>query len=311
MRRRRSYSEAEPDRGVTASSELKSSVEENRASHDVDSRAYAFAYLTTNPAQLPADFPVDEKFEHALFLPQEIVPRFKTPRYVPRLLLEGQDTVTVYSHPRCAPSKTTISFSEISHIELERFLADCSLIIFTRGRTIHVPFHGRDREFVEGFLKILKRRLLSCGPSFTLTATQRHFGPRLDYKFEQIEMILEIERKSVLARFFVPPTEVIRPRLLRKELSWKFGSEVILTRTELHVFSDDKDGYRQLYGFRALWVPMRKIASIRWEHSLQSVTIRLLGDLTMQVPVPEELRSEAERFTDFASYEILDRRATS
>lgn len=310
MRRRISNNEVESGHTVTGSSEVESSVEKNCIPHDVDSRAYAFAYLTSDPRQLPADFPVEENFEHALFLPQEIVPRFKTPRYVPRLLLEERDCVTVYSHPRCAPAKTTIPFSEISHIEVERFLADCSLILFTPGRTVHIPFHGRDREFVQAFLKTLKRHLLAPRPPAISTAGQQDFGPKLDYKFQQIEAILEIKREFVRARFFVPPKEVIRPRLLRNELSWKFGSEIVLTQTELHAFSDEKDGYRQLYGFRASWAPLQQIASIGWEKALQSITIRLLKDLTLRVPVPEELGSEAERFADFASCEILDRRAT-
>ena len=87
----------------------------------VDSRAYAFAYLVQEPLQLPADFPLDEDFDYALFLPQELVPRFETPRYVPRLLLEGADRLSVYAHPSCGSRNTTILFGEISHIKLDRF----------------------------------------------------------------------------------------------------------------------------------------------------------------------------------------------
>ena len=278
--------------------------------YEVDSRAYAFAYLITDPSQLPVDFPVDEDFEHALFLPREIVPRFETPRYIPRLLLEGRDRITVYSHPRCGPGKTRILFADLSHIELERFLTDCSLIIFTPGRIVHLPFHGRDREYVEAFLEPLKLRLLSHRPQLNSTAQPQDFGPRPDYKFEQIEAMLKVDREAVVARFVVPPRELVRSRLFRNELSWRFGSEIVLTQTELHVFSDDKDGYRQLYGFRASWAPLQNVAGIRWESTLRSVTIRLLGGLSLQVAVPEESRKEAEQFVDFASRQILHRRTT-
>lgn len=99
----------------------------------VDSRAYAFAYLIKEPSQLPADFPVDEDFQQALFLPQELVPRFKVPRYLPRILIQQPDRVVVYSHPKCGLAKTIIAFIDISYLELERFLTDCSLTIITAG----------------------------------------------------------------------------------------------------------------------------------------------------------------------------------
>jgi len=309
MRSHRYNKNAAPARPLPERMETGPDIDDGSV-YEVDSRAYAFAYLITDPSQLPADFPVDEGFEHALFLPREIVPRFATPRYVPRLLLEGRERITVYSHPRCGPGKTRIPFADISHIELQRFLADCSLIIFTPGRTVHLPFHGRDREYVEAFLEPLKLRLLSHSPQLNSTAGHRDFGPRPDYKFEQIEAMLKVDREAVVARFFVPPREFVRPRLFRNELSWQFGSEIVLTRTELHVFSDDKDGYRQLYGFRASWAPLQSVAGIRWESTLQSVTIRLLGGLSLQVPVPEESRSEAEQFAAFASGQILNRRTT-
>jgi hypothetical protein len=104
----------------------------------VDSRAYSFAYLIHEPSQLAADFLVDEEFEYTLFLPQDLVPRFEQPRYVPRLLLLTAQDLVVCSHSTCGASKARIPFTGISHIELERFLASCSLIILTPGR--HYPF---------------------------------------------------------------------------------------------------------------------------------------------------------------------------
>lgn len=53
------------------------------------------------------------------------------------------------------------------------------------------------------------------------------------------------------------------------------------------------------YGFRAPWAPLQNITCISWESALQSVTIRLLGDHSVRVPVPEELRSEAEQFARY------------
>jgi hypothetical protein len=309
MPRHRHNKKIVPVRPLTEGTETEPAVDDASA-HEVDSRAYAFAYLVSGPSQLPADFPVDEDFAHALFLPREIVPRFETPRYVPRLLFEGRDRITVYSHPRCGNGKTTLRFTDISHIELERFMGDCSLIIFTPGRIVHLPFHGRDLEYVDAFLPALKGHLRSFGPKLDSTAQQQDFGPRPDYKFEQIEAMLKVDRESVVARFFLPPREVITSRLFHNEFSWKFGSEIVVARTELHVFSDDKDGYRQLYGFRASWAPLHNVADIRWESTLQSISIRLMGDLSLQVQVPEELHSEAAQFAEFAARLILNRRST-
>lgn len=166
----------------------------------VDSRAYAFAYLIKEPSQLPADFPVDEDFQQALFLPQELVPRFKAPRYLPRILIQQPDRVVVYSHPKCGLAKTIIAFIDISYLELERFLTDCSLTIITAGTAEHLPFHGRDREYVETFLDRFKHCLLSGGKQAALTSKQRNFGSKPDFKFQQIEAFwILIPKRSWLA----------------------------------------------------------------------------------------------------------------
>ena len=191
--------------------------------HAVDSRAYAFAYLIREPSQLPADFSVEQDFEYALFLPRELVPRFEVPRYMPRLMLARPDRLSVYSHPGCGTEKTTIRFAEIAYIELERFLADCSLMLVTPRRALHLPFHGRDEEYVGTFLRHIQRRLLSIFKRPRLLCEQRAFGPELGYKFAQIEAIMKVDPEAVVTRFFVPPREVIEPRLFRKESSWTFG----------------------------------------------------------------------------------------
>jgi hypothetical protein len=273
----------------------------------VDSRAYAFAYFIREPSQLPADFEVEHDFEYALFLPQELVPRFEVPRYEPRLLLVWPDRLSVYSHPSYGRAKTTIRFADISYVELERFLADCSLIFFTPGRAVHVPFHGRDREYVGTFLDHLKQRLLPISNRPPQFSRQQDFGPELDYKFGQIEAILNVDTEAVVTRFFVPPREVMKPRLFRQEFSWTFGSEIILTRRELHLFSDDKDGYRQIYGFRASWVPLHNIADIGLREAPQSVEIHLLGDLSLKMPISDYLRAEAEKFVCFVREQIRGR----
>ncbi|MGB8768019.1 MAG: hypothetical protein WCC92_00275, partial [Candidatus Korobacteraceae bacterium] len=119
-----------------------------------------------------------------------------------------------------------------------------------------------------------------------------------------IEGILDLDPAAVIARFFVPPKQLVKSRLFGDEVSWSFGAELILTRTELHLFSDDKDGYRQLYGFRASWAPRQNVAGIEWDEVLQSITVRLLGALSLQLPVPEQWRNEAKRFLEFASRQL-------
>jgi hypothetical protein len=195
-----------------------------------DSRAYAFAYLIRKPSQLPADFSVEQDFEYALFLPRELVPRFEVPHYMPRLILVWPDRLSVYSHPSCGTEKTTIRFADIAYIGLERFLGDCSLMLFTPRRALHLPFHGRDEEYVGTFLRHIQQRLLSTFKRPCLLCDQRAFGPKPGFKFEQIEAMLKIDPEAVVTRFFVPPREVVKPRLFRQEFSWTFGSEIVLTR---------------------------------------------------------------------------------
>jgi hypothetical protein len=270
----------------------------------VDSRAYAFAYLIRESSQLPADFDVEQDFEYALFLPRELVPRFETPRYEPRLLLAWPDRLSLYAHPSCGLRKTTIHFADISYIEIERFLADCSLMLVTPRGVLHLPFHGRDEEYVGTFLRHIQQALLSISKRPRLLCDQRAFGPEPDFKFEQIEAIMKVDAEAVVTRFFVPPREVVKPRLFRQEFSWTFGSEIVLTRNELYLFSDDKDGYRQLYGFRASWVPLRNIVDIVFTGTPQSIAIQLLGDFSLKVPVPSDLLGEAKKFVPFVRKQI-------
>lgn len=291
---------ATPDQG-------QSSEPDTSAAHEkqpVDSRAYAFAYLIREPSQLPADFAVDRDFECALFLPRESVPRFEVSRYVPRLLLLWRDRLSVYSHPSSGLAKTTIRFAEISYFELERFMADCSLSFFTSGKRVHLPFHGRDETFVGTFLGQVRQRLLTIFKLPALLSEHRAFGPELGYKFAQIEGILKVDPEGVVTRFFVPPREVVKSRPFRQEHSWTFGSEVVLTRHELYLFSDGKDGYRQPYGFRASWVPLFNIEEIGLSGTPQSIAIQLRSDLSLNVPVPTDLLGEAKNFVSFLREQI-------
>ena len=147
----------------------------------MDSRAYAFAYLIKEPSELPADFPVDHGFEYALFLPRESVPRFETPRYVPRLLLLWPDRLSVHSHPSCGLAETTIRLADISYFELERFMANCSLTFFSPAETLPLPFHGRDEEFVGTFLSRIQQRLRTTFKRPPLPGEPQAFGPEPSY----------------------------------------------------------------------------------------------------------------------------------
>jgi hypothetical protein len=265
----------------------------------VNSRAYAFAYLIQDPAELPADFPVDEGFDYSLFLPQELVRRFSSPAYPPRILLLGPNHISLYFHPACGQALVTIPFHEISYIALERFLVDCSLTFFTGAQAVAAPFHGRDREHVADFLARLKLRLCVEAPQ-TPIAEPQNFGSLPDHKFREIETILHVDPAVVVGRFFIPPREVVTPGLFKPKSSWTSGSEIVLTRDDLHLFSDKQHGYRQLYGFMASWAPLRNVLGIEWDDVALAITIRLSGDLSLDVPVPDDLREEAEKFVNFA-----------
>lgn len=189
----------------------------------------------------------------------------------------------------------------ISHIEVERFLTSCSLILFTPGRVAHLPFHGRDQKYVATFVQELKHRLCPGDCLRKPISRPQEFGGAYDYKFEQIKKLLDIGPAAVVARFFVPPRQLVKSRLFRDESSWSSGFEIILTASELHYFSDDEDGYRQLYGFRASWAPLQNVTGIRWDEMQQSLIVQLLGDLSLKLPVREELRSEAKKFVESCS----------
>jgi hypothetical protein len=270
----------------------------------VDSRAYAFAYLIKEPSELPADFPVDHGFEYALFLPRESVPRFETPRYVPRLLLLWPDRLSVRSHPSCGLAETTIRLADISYFELERFMANCSLTFITLAGALHLPFHGRDEEFVGTFLSHIQQRLLTIFKLPPLPGGPQAFGPEPSYKFARIEATLRVEPDGVVTRFHVPPKEVLKAGLFRQEFSWTSGSEIVLTRNELYLFSDDKDGYRQLYGFRASWAPLCNILDIALSATSRSIAIRLQSVFSWNIPVPSDLFGEAGKFVSFVREQI-------
>ena len=269
----------------------------------VDSRAYAFAYLIKEPSQVPADFPVEPDFELALFLPKESVPRFEVPRYVPRLALLFPDRLTVYSHPSSGLDKIKLPFTDISYLELERFMADCCLTLFTSQATLALPFHGRDEEHIGDFLLPVQQHLLTISTA-SLDCNPRAFGPEPGYKFAQIEATLQVNPEKVVTRFYVPPREMKKARLFGQDSSWTFGSEIVVTRNELYVFSDEKDGYRQPYGFRAAWVPLANLVDIDLSAAQQSIAIRLRGDFSLNVPVPVEQLGEAADFVSFIREQI-------
>lgn len=269
----------------------------------VDSRAYAFAYLIQEPSQLPADFPVEHDFELALFLPKESVPRFEVPRYVPRLVLLFPDRLTVYSHPSSGLGKITIPFTGVSYLELERFMADCCLTFFASQATLTLPFHGRDEEYIGDFLGPVQQHLLTTFTA-SLGCNPRAFGPEPGYKFAQIEATLQVDPEKVVTRFYVPSREMKKSRLFGQESWWTFGFEIVVTRNELYVFSDEKDGYRQLYGFRAAWVPLANLVDIDLSAAQQSIAIRLRGDFSLNVPVPVEQLGEAADFVSFVRKQI-------
>ncbi len=252
---------------------------------------------------MPADFPVDPDFERALFLPQESVPRFEVPRYVPRLLLLSPDRLTVCSHPSSGLGETTIHLVDISYFELERFMADCCLTFFTAQAPVALPFHGRDEEYIGAFLSHIQQRLLTIS-TLSLGCDQRAFGPEPSYKFAQIEDTLKVGLEGVVTRFFVPPRELKKPRLFGQESSWTFASQIVLTRNELYVFCDDKDGYRQLYGFRASWVPLGNVVDIVLTATRQSIAICLRDDFSLNVTVPSDLLTEATKFVSFVHEQI-------
>jgi hypothetical protein len=129
----------------------------------------------------------------------------------------------------------------------------------------------------------------------------RRFGAALDFKFAQIEKILDLDPTSVIVHFFVPPKQFVKSRLLGSEACWNVGTEMVITRRELHLFSDDKDGYRQLYGFRASWVPLQNVREMEWDEVSQLIVIRLAGGLSLNVSVLQDWRTEAKNFLEFTA----------
>ena len=115
---------------------------------------------------------------------------------------------------------------------------------------------------------------------------------------------MKVDPEGVVTRFHVPPREASKPGLFRQEFSWTSGSEIVLTRNELYLFSDDKDGYRQLYGFRASWVPLCNILDIALSATSRSIAIRLQSVFSWNIPVPSDLFGEAGKFVSFFREQI-------
>ena len=119
-----------------------------------------------------------------------------------------------------------------------------------------------DRGHAEVFLDHLKRRLVSTGQQQALLYEQPDFGSRPDYRIAQIGGDPEHDAEEVVARLFVPPMEVTEiPDLPARDLRGAC-SEVIVTGRELHIFTGDEDGYRQLCGHKASWAHGRRFRTL-------------------------------------------------
>ena len=185
-------------------------------------------------------------------------------------------------------------------------MAQCSLTFFMPGSVLALPFHGRDEEHVGSFLEDVQQRLLSAGKPSPLLCRPQAFGPEPG-EFKQIEAMMRVDPEKVVSRFVGPPKEVVKPKLFGAESLWTFGYEILLTQNQMYLFSDDKDGYRQLYGFRATWAPLHNMAEIALSSTPQVIEIKFQRGRLWNIPVPGHLLGDAAMFVSFVKEAMQNR----
>lgn len=224
---------------------------------EVDSRAYAFAYSLRSRSDLPGDFSIPSAwnaFSHGVFFAREQAPRFRTPRYPPRVLLLGAHDLLLVTHPSEQVPASYIPIAEVNTVECAHFLLDAWLEIASTPRQFRLPYNGRDDDVIHEFVRELDARILQ--PKLE-PAEAVHFGDEVSFAMTNAVARELNPGETILASIFLASSEQISRRWLFQTRSTTAAHWVGISNLRMLWFSDSVDGFRQPAGYRMDYVPLR------------------------------------------------------
>lgn len=263
---------------------------------DVDSRAYAYAYLLRTTGDLPADFPVDREFTLGLFLPQEQAGRFGRPRYPARILLLERNELWLYVHPSLGEAEIAAPLSGVLVMETEKFLLDCNVKFVLWDREYDVPYSARDEDRVSEFIFVVKQRILKPA-TLTVFVDAAKFGDSLTLAFANFERQELLVGEVVIAGLFIAPKKQLVKGLFRDTATWQPAEYIALTNRRLLWMTDRFEGFRHEYGVHCRYCGIRRVRELALRDTELVVGI---GTQSWKIEVGSAYREPAEQFAKFA-----------
>lgn len=216
----------------------------------VDSRAYAFAYVIRKLGDFPADFQVpqaDRGFITGLFLPQESPGVFSQSAYPAQILVLFADAILVAVHPSARQGGYWIAIANLVWMESKRYLLDGGLRLQTRESCHSFGFNARDSAAVDEFLNLVRAKAMPRTGKAKAAAAAAYGAP-LDLKFSQAERTNLEPGEQLLLRFFSPPVQQSTSRLLFHKVEWIAADYVAFTNRRIFWLTDRNGALRELYG---------------------------------------------------------------
>ena len=269
---------------------------------DVDSRRYIFSWVIGSEDDLPADFPIPESaksFQIGVFLPRDDPGRFGRSHYPPRILLLHGGSMLVLTHPRCREEPARIVLSDLAFCEFGHLLLIGWLRFVTAGFEVRLPYNTRSERPVNEFLDSLLCAWLGNGAN-ARNGGIAEFGAPLDIKFRNHLAAALQPQEAFRARWFSPPSELLRrwgPFRVRSEVG---GDLITVTDTRIIWIRDRWNGWYERYGSVTSTAPLRGVESVRCLRTGEQLhlTITLLSGMSWRIPLSPQAYGEAEAFAE-------------
>ena len=268
----------------------------------VDSRAYAFAYLIRTLADFPADFQVPEAergFIAGLFLPQESPGVLSQSAYPAQILVLFADAILVAVHPSACRGGYWIAIANLVWLESKRYLLDGGLRLQTRESCHTFGFNARDSAAVDEFLNLVRARAMPAVVQAKATAAMTYGAP-LDLKFSHAERTNLEPGEQLVLRFFSPPVQQSRGRLLFHKVEWIAADYVAFTNRRIFWLTDRNGALRELYGATLFESSVRHVSrlAVTRDGDGGRMEIVFAPGLHWQVPVGINWLEDSRRFVE-------------
>jgi hypothetical protein len=251
-----------------------------------------------------ADFPADVQvpqaergFIVALFLPQETPGRFSSSAYPAHILVLFPDLVVVAAHPSVQRLEHWIPIDHIVWMESKRYLLDGALTLQTREHRYTYQFNARDSHAVDEFLAPLRARIMPQARQKKVAAPTA-YGASLDLKFTHAERTWLEPNEKLRLRFFSPPVQHSRGRLLFRKVEWSAGDYVAFTNHRILWLTDRNGPLRDAYGITLLESPLSRMSKLSVTSEGDSGRLEIVFDpgLAWHIPVRAEWLEQAKGF---------------